>query len=69
MTKLYIQITHRMREIIADERGMATVEYAIVMVAAAGLAGLLVMILKSDFVRELLENIIKGALSSGAGND
>lgn len=45
------------------ERGMATAEYAIATVAAAGFAGLLVVILRSGEVRELLLGIIRSALS------
>ncbi|MDN4478600.1 DUF4244 domain-containing protein [Demequina sp. SYSU T00039] len=42
--------------------GMATVEYALVTVAAAGFAGLLLVILKSDEVRGMLVSILQGAL-------
>ena len=42
--------------------GMATVEYALVTVAAAGFAGLLLVILKSDEVRGMLVGILHGAL-------
>ena len=45
------------------ETGMATAEYAIATVAAAGFAGLLVAILRSGEVRELLLGIIRSALS------
>lgn len=45
------------------EAGMATAEYAIATVAAAGFAGLLVVILRSAEVRGLLFGIIRGALS------
>jgi hypothetical protein len=45
------------------ERGMATAEYAIATVAAAGFAGLLVVILRSGEVRDLLMGIIRSALS------
>ena len=45
------------------ESGMATAEYAIATVAAAGFAGLLVVILRSGEVRELLLGIIRSALS------
>ncbi|RYV49381.1 DUF4244 domain-containing protein [Pengzhenrongella frigida] len=45
------------------EAGMATAEYAIATVAAAGFAGLLVVILRSTEVRGLLLGIIRGALS------
>ena len=46
-----------------DELGMATAEYAIATVAAAGFAGLLLVILRSNEVRALLLGIIRGALS------
>lgn len=46
-----------------DDLGMATAEYAIATVAAAGFAGLLIMILRSDEVRGLLLGIVRGALS------
>ncbi|WP_430868265.1 DUF4244 domain-containing protein [Demequina aurantiaca] len=45
-----------------DDQGMATAEYALVTVAAAGFAGLLIVLLKSSEVRELLMGIIQGAL-------
>jgi hypothetical protein len=45
-----------------DDEGMATAEYALVTVAAAGFAGLLIVLLKSSEVRELLMGIIQGAL-------
>jgi len=45
------------------ERGMATAEYAIATVAAAGFAGVLIVILRSDEVRGLLLAIIRSALS------
>jgi Flp pilus assembly pilin Flp len=70
MLKLYIRICDQLRRLRDEQDGLATVEYAIVMVAAAGFAGLLIVILKSDFVRSLLEGIIKSALGQagdGAG--
>lgn len=45
------------------EAGSTTVEYAIGAVAAAGFAGLLLVILKSDSVRAALEGIIQQALA------
>ncbi|HQY34678.1 MAG TPA: DUF4244 domain-containing protein [Actinotalea sp.] len=45
------------------DAGMATAEYAIATVAAAGFAGLLLAILRSDEVRGLLLGIVRGALS------
>jgi len=41
---------------------MATAEYALVTLAAAGFAGLLLVILKSDAVRSALTGIITRAL-------
>ena len=45
------------------EAGMATAEYAIATLAAVGFAGLLIVILKGDTVKGLLEGIIAAALS------
>ena len=45
------------------DAGMATAEYAIVTVAAAGFAGLLLVILRSDEVRGLLLGIVRSALA------
>ena len=46
-----------------SERGAATAEYAIATVAAAGFAGLLAVVLKSNPVQNLLTDLISGALS------
>lgn len=47
------------------EAGATTAEYGIVMLAAVGFAGLLVVILKSEEVRGLLMGIVENALSTG----
>lgn len=47
----------------SGDDGMATAEYAIVTLAAAGFAGLLAVILRSTEVREAITSIIRGALS------
>src|SRR5690606_9626699 len=47
------------------QAGMATAEYAIATLAAAGFAGLLLVILRSDQVRGFLVGIIQQALSIG----
>ena len=55
----------RIRTMMAEpERGAATAEYAVVLVAATGFAGLLVALLKSDAVRGLLTNIVRQALNT-----
>lgn len=46
------------------EQGLATAEYAIAMIAAAGFAGLLIVILKSEPVRAALGSIIETALGT-----
>lgn len=45
------------------DAGMATAEYAIVMIAAVGFAGLLIVILSSAEVREALTSLVRDALS------
>ncbi|TRW43173.1 DUF4244 domain-containing protein [Georgenia yuyongxinii] len=47
------------------EAGMATAEYAVGTVAAASLAGVLLAILKSEWVRELISDLIRSALGLG----
>mgnify|MGYP000606699554 FL=1 len=53
------------RSVFADETGAATAEYAIATMAAVGLAGLLVTILRGDAVRGVLSGLIMGALNFG----
>jgi len=48
-----------------DTTGAATAEYAIATMAAVGLAGLLVGILKGGAVQQILTNLITGALTFG----
>lgn len=45
------------------DAGLATAEYAIATVAAAGFAGLLITVLRSNAVRDLLTSIVRSALS------
>ncbi len=47
----------------SGDAGMATAEYAIATIAAAGFAGLLVAVLRSDEVRGLLAGLVRTALS------
>lgn len=49
--------------LLRTDTGLATAEYAIVMIAAVGFAGLLLVILRSAEVRELLLGLIRTALS------
>jgi len=45
------------------DTGAATAEYAITILAAVGFAGLLVVILRSDAVRQMLTDLVHHALS------
>jgi Flp pilus assembly pilin Flp len=47
-----------------SERGAATAEYAVSMVAACGLGGILIALLKSDAMLALLKAIINFALKA-----
>ncbi|GAA1815860.1 DUF4244 domain-containing protein [Agromyces neolithicus] len=47
------------------ERGAATAEYAVATMAAVGFAGLLVIILRGDEVREILTELVRNALTVG----
>ncbi|WP_226656116.1 DUF4244 domain-containing protein [Leifsonia sp. LS1] len=53
-------------EAVRDEHGAATAEYAIITVAAVGIAGLLVVVLRSDEVKSLLTELVRGALTVAA---
>ena len=56
---------HRSMSLARNEAGAATAEYAIATMAAVGLAGVLVGILKGGAVTQLLTNLITGALTFG----
>ena len=45
------------------EQGAATAEYAIATMAAVGFAGLLVVIMRSDEVRQILTDLVRSALT------
>lgn len=48
---------------LRDDDGAATAEYVITTMAAVGLAGLLVTILRGDAVKEILMGLVRTALS------
>ncbi len=52
----------RMSSIIRDDRGAATAEYAVVIMAAVGFAGLLVVILKGNEIKQILTDLVTRAL-------
>lgn len=49
---------------LRHEAGAATAEYAIVIMAAVGFAGLLVVILRSGEVQSILTDLVQRALNS-----
>ena len=55
----------RAAQLIADDTGSATAEYAVATMAAVGFAGLLVVILRGDDVRSMLTDLIHRALTVG----
>ena len=59
------RIGRRLRRRLADDRGAATAEYAITILAAVGFAGLLVALLKGDEVKAILSDLVHRALSGG----
>ena len=48
-----------------SERGLATAEYAIATIAAAGFAGALMVILKGGEVKAMLTSLVQSALTIG----
>lgn len=52
---------------IVVEDGASTAEYVIIMLAAVGFAGLLLGILRSEEVKAMLLELIRGAISSSTG--
>ncbi len=47
----------------AADAGMTTAEYAVGTLAAVGFAGLLVVIMRSDDVRQMLTDVVRTALT------
>lgn len=55
------------RECLADDTGATTAEYAITTLAACGFAALLVIVLKSDPLKDMITGVITTALGLGGG--
>lgn len=49
---------------LSDDRGAVTAEYAVIILAAVALAGVLVAIVRSDEVRGMLVDLVQNALNS-----
>lgn len=54
----------KVRRHFGSDDGMTTAEYAVGTVAACGFAGTLLQLLGSDWVQELLKNVIDSAFGS-----
>ena len=54
---------HQLLRLVREERGAATAEYAVATLAAVGFAGLLVVIMRSDEVRQMLTDVVRTALT------
>ncbi|XQJ09294.1 DUF4244 domain-containing protein [Curtobacterium sp. L1-20] len=53
----------RWRRRLRDDRGSATAEYAVVILAAVAFAGVLVAVMRSGEVQGILTELVRGALS------
>lgn len=61
-----LRASHEFQEIItARDQGSMTAEYVIVLVAATGFAGILLLVLKSDAIKNILSEMVKNALQAG----
>lgn len=59
------QPRHQALPALADDEGMATVEYALVTVAAAAFAAVLIAVIKSPEVRSAIASLVGSALNGG----
>ncbi|WIB01725.1 DUF4244 domain-containing protein [Curtobacterium sp. MCBA15_012] len=48
---------------LGDDRGSATAEYAVVILAAVAFAGVLVAVMRSGEVQQILTDLVRGALT------
>ncbi|GAA4677043.1 DUF4244 domain-containing protein [Frondihabitans cladoniiphilus] len=63
--RLLRAVPPRLRRVLADDTGAATAEYAIVIMAAVGFAGLLLAVVRSPEVKGMLMDLVRQALSVG----
>lgn len=55
---------HLLRRLKNEEEGAETAEYAIVIMAAVALAGVLVMVVQSDAVSSIIEDLVVSAFQA-----
>lgn len=53
----------RLASRLRDDRGSATAEYAVVILAAVAFAGVLVAVMRSGEIQSMLADLVRGALS------
>ncbi|GAA1494743.1 DUF4244 domain-containing protein [Curtobacterium herbarum] len=53
----------RLRTRLSDDRGSATAEYAVVILAAVAFAGVLVAVMRSGEVQAILTDLVRTALT------
>lgn len=58
-----IRIRTALSRRMQDDRGSATAEYAVVILAAVAFAGVLVAVMRSGEVQTMLTELVRGALS------
>ena len=64
MKQAFQRLSNRASEVLQNQRGATTAEYAVVIMAAVGFAGLLVVILRGNEVRGMLVDLVRNALGS-----
>lgn len=61
--RLSAGVRRRLARRTLDDRGSATAEYAVVILAAVAFAGVLVAVMRSGEVQSMLTELVRGALS------
>lgn len=57
-----MRLLDRMEDFAREERGAVTAEYALIITAAVAFAGVLILIVRSDEVRQMLLDLVQSAL-------
>lgn len=64
ISKMWKSLRGRVSRAVSDEAGAATAEYAIVIMAAVALAGVLVAIMRSGEIRAMLLDLVQSAFAA-----
>lgn len=57
-----VRLRDQMVDLAREERGAVTAEYALIITAAVAFAGVLILIVRSDEVRQMLLDLVQSAL-------